>query len=105
MSYSLNSLLAKAVEISESNAKIDSALDFLLRTIDNMMWNQDIENLNNIFKDLQTNDLHLDLSIGILVFTLPVKSKLPDRTIFLDKLKEYVVVLPDYDESLLKGLD
>lgn len=79
-------------------------LDDLYLKVDDLMHRKKLEELDLMFVFPEEGDHgDLDLMIGLLVASLPVKSKLPRRTTYFNRLEELCKERGEHP-TLLSGL-
>lgn len=76
-------------------------LDALYLKVDDLMHRKKLEELDRMFVFSEDGDL--DLMIGLLVASLPVKSKLPSRTVYFNRMEELCKKRGEHP-TLLSGL-
>ena len=76
-------------------------LDELYLKVDDLMHRKKLEELDLMFVFSEDGDL--DLMIGLLVASLPVKSKLPRRTAYFNRMEELCQKRGEHP-TLLSGL-
>lgn len=83
---------------------MDQRLDKLYDEVDLLMREGKFEELNLLIKRLIVKDLETDILLGYLTATLPAKSKLPFRQVFVARCCKTIKDRGEFEEGLLKGL-
>jgi hypothetical protein len=92
-------------------SRADLALDLIYDTVDTMMENGELMELDEILKEalniLHESKLSLNVALGLLTITLPVKTRLPHRYHFFTAIMEELKARRGEDaaKSLLNGLE
>lgn len=63
-------------------------LDIIYEYVDDMCQKGEFESLDRIFKGFRAEEMELDAILAYIISSLPAKSKLPNRWIFIDKAKQ-----------------
>ena len=95
--------MQQAVALAEGG-RIDAALDVLFDAIDDPEIGGRFEEVNALLVDPSTAQLHTDLLIGMLVTTLPCKSKLPARPAYCEAVRLVLIERHEDVDALLDGL-
>lgn len=82
----------------------DKGLDLLYDNVDQLMKDGRFCYLNSLLYNLNAQNYSTDILIGLLVSTLPVKTKLSSRPDFLSRVKEILYWRGDWTSDLLTGL-
>jgi hypothetical protein len=77
---------------------IDKRLDALFAWADRLMWANRPQDIDAVLRKLKSKDL--DILLGFLTATLPMKRKLPGRRRIYDMAKAI-----DSDPAMLAGLE
>lgn len=88
-----------------ANGKPDKALYLLYDSVDEMIQDCNIIDLNSILEHAKVDLLTDDIILGLLTATLPVKSKLPYRTQFFKLSEESLKRRGLFESGLLTGLE
>lgn len=88
----------------DAAGRTDAALDLLYDAIDGMMQQDQLSKLDNVIAELEAGEYSLDVLLGVLTATLPVKNRLPSRPAFYQDVKDVVTQRGEYEEGLLSGL-
>lgn len=87
----------------EGYVTTDMLLDLIYQRADQLMKAGRIEELDKMFRFEEKTDLNL--MIGLLTASLPVRSKLPSRPAYFKAVAELCVKLGETDPTLLQGLE
>lgn len=82
----------------------DLALDLIYDSTDQLMRAGAFSELDTLLATTSPDTHSLDLLLGVLTATLPAKSRLPTRSIFLAKVEATLRQRGDYEDGLLAGL-
>lgn len=77
-------------------------LDLIYDRVDDLMTSGKIVELDEMFRFSKETDL--DLMIGLLTASLPVKSQLPSRVGYFKSVSDLCVELGETDPTILQGL-
>jgi hypothetical protein len=88
-----------------AGGQIDAALDLTYDSIDQMMHQDHLNQLDGILAALAAGDLATDLLLGILTATLPAKNRLPARGRLFKEAERVMRQRGDYEDGLLAGLE
>jgi hypothetical protein len=77
---------------------IDARLDAIYAWADRLMWAGQASKIDEVLRRLKSSDL--DILLGFLTATLPMKKRLPNRLRLYEMAKEI-----DPDPRLLQGLE
>ena len=69
------------------------------------MKTDEILKLDSILNDMQVQGYSLDLLLGVLTATLPVRTRLSARKAFFQRVKDRANELGETDPGLLAGLE
>lgn len=83
----------------------DAALDLLYDSIDELMRNKGLPQLDSTLANLRVSDLSVDMLLGILTATLPARSHLPSRATLFNEIEKALRGRGEYEEGLLTGLE
>jgi hypothetical protein len=84
---------------------VQAALDLIYDNVDELMCKGEFDQLDGEIKDIQSNELTLDILLAILTSTLPAKNKLHSRKKFFDSTVALLKSRGEYEEDLLLGLE
>lgn len=90
--------------IKSLSDKPETCADFILDHIDNLLFASNWEELNHILKEINLTEASIDLMITLLCATLPAKSKIEYRSIFIKQVEEEIVRRGEMGKGLLDGL-
>lgn len=101
----MSKLIEKAKILAESG-RVDAATDLIFRTIDNLMRDEELDEIDSIIENIDCDELGEDLLLGVLTATLPVKSQLKNRNQFVKSIEEFFLEKygPEKSTELLSGL-
>jgi hypothetical protein len=103
-SHPSESFLARAKRLDDRGAT-DSALDLVYDAIDELMKTGELLILDSTLRDMQVQEYSLDLLLGVLTATLPVRTRLSARKGFFQRVKGHASELGETDPGLLAGLE
>ena len=83
----------------KNHKMIDTQLDCIYKKIDDLMWSGDFDEIDIILENVP-EDACLDLLLGYLTATLPVKKKLKKRDDFFKRVENFCSAMPDADRML-----
>ena len=92
-------------EWEDRQFELDEQLDEIYTSVNGMMRRGTLHKLNNILAKLDIDNTSVDLLLGYLVSTLPVKSKLKARSKLLADTEKKAKQMGVWEPSLLGGLD
>lgn len=87
----------------EEEGNTDSALDLLYDKVDELFIAGEFGILNQILADTSPDELSIDMILGLLTSSLPVRSKLAARADFYEKSKAVLKARGEYEDGLLSG--
>ena len=82
---------------------IDQTLDAIYEWSDDLMRAGRLREIESVLKNLRTDNV--DVLIGFLTATLPVKSNLPSRKRIYTMAEKRLVELGEFDPAILSGLE
>jgi len=85
---------------------IDAGLDIIFRTFNDLATVGDFANLDEILKEVNPNELELDISVGFLSASWCMRHKLKERNNFVERCQVVFIEKAGREraERLLKGL-
>lgn len=83
----------------------DAALDLLYAAIDKMLRSGAFPDVDAILRDVKVADLSMNILIGLLTTTLPVRRRLPARPEFFGRVESILRQRGQLKEGLLAGLE
>ena len=89
----------------DASGHSDAALDLLYAAIDKMFRNGAFPEVVAILRDAQVADLSMNILIGLLTTTLPVRRRLPARPEFFERVESILRKRGQLKEGLLAGLE
>lgn len=100
---SLKSILADAILV-EQEGRIDSALDLLYNAIDDLMWKENLDEIDSVLTKENAEQLSVDLGLALLCTTLPVRRHLSKRDSFYQFYEQRLEDRNENEPGLLDGL-
>ena len=89
----------------DTSGHSDAALDILYAAIDKMFRSGAFADVDAILRDVTVADLSMNILIGLLTTTLPVRRRLPARPGFFQRVESILRKRGQLKEGLLAGLE
>jgi hypothetical protein len=100
----INLTLSTARCIEESG-DVDGAISHIFEQFDALLRAGRFELVNEALAAIQVDRFSIDLLMSLLTITLAAKKKLPRRSSFFCDVKKHIILLGEFEENLLVGLD
>jgi hypothetical protein len=87
--------------------EIDAALDLIYKTIDDMMFDGNLDDVDEILRRADVTSVDASIVLGFLAITLPVANRLKHRSAYFAKTKTHLARShsPDDVASMFVGLE
>jgi len=82
----------------------DSAIERIYDEIDKLLHRGKFPELNADLSVIDPDDIPIDLTLAVIIATLPAKSKLPNRAGLVEKYRDYLRRAEEDADDILRGL-
>jgi hypothetical protein len=103
-SIALDDFLQPVTQL-EKGGHVDAALDVLYDRTDDLLKKNEFETIDALLQQAKVNLMSVDIILGLLTATLPVRSKLSARSKFYTEAEVSIKARGAWENGLLAGLE